>query len=75
MEKKRIKEILKKYDMKMIDPSYFENTEDHAVLFTAYNKQGTVSEIYIDFDRKYARMQYLSAVLIHEPHVISKWFF
>lgn len=75
MEKKRIKEILKQVNMKMIDPSYFENTEDHAVLFMAYSKQGTVSEIYIDFDRKYARLQNLSACLIHEPHVISKWFF
>lgn len=75
MEKKRIKEILKKFNMKMIDPSYFENTEDHAVLFKAYDKLGTVSEFFINFEMKYARMQNLSSSMIHAGHEVTKWFF
>ena len=75
MTKKEIKEILKKFDIKIIEPSYFDNKEDNAVLFKTYDKFGTVSEFFINFEMKYARMQNLSSSTVHTGYEVTKWFF
>ena len=71
---KKITNILNDHDYTIIKPSiYFD--EDNCLLLNAFDSFGNVSNLFYDYNDKYASIQSLSPVMVHEAYKCSHWFF
>ena len=74
MTKQEIRDVLKKHGYTVIAKSwYFGDPSEKSVIFNAYDEQGTCYRIFVNWGGKYARLQMLSDIVIHDATDI-KWF-
>jgi len=77
MKKKEIKEILKKYDYKMIGPSWFRGKKkEKSALFNTYDNTGNCYRWFVNWEssKVYANRQLLSNCSIHKMTDVSFMF-